>query len=164
MQPKKLSILALFSTLALIISAVESTLPPLVPIPGIKLGLANIVTLVLLRRFTAKDALLVLTVRILLSSLLFGQAVSLLYSLAGGLLSLFFMNLTNRLLKGGYLGLTSITGGISHNIGQITIALLLTQVPGVLAYLPFLVLSGILTGLFTGLCAHFMLKFLPDRL
>ncbi len=164
MHTRNLSILALFSALALIISGLESALPPLVPLPGIRLGLANIVTLVLLYRYTAKDALLVLTVRILLSSLLFGQAVSLLYSLAGGLLSLLVMNGGNKLLNRHYLGLTSILGGISHNIGQITVALLLTQVPGVLAYLPFLMLSGILTGLFTGLCAHFMLKFLPKKL
>ncbi|MCM1412605.1 MAG: Gx transporter family protein, partial [Lachnospiraceae bacterium] len=85
---KKLTVLALFTTLSLAIYAVESVIPPLVPIPGIKLGLANIITLILLRNASAKDALLVLTARILLSALLFGHALSLLYSLAGGGLSL----------------------------------------------------------------------------
>ena len=82
MPVKKVTLLALFTTLSLAIYAIESAVPPLVPIPGIKLGLANIVTLVLLRHFSARDAALVLLARILLSALLFGQALSLLYSLA----------------------------------------------------------------------------------
>lgn len=152
----RLAVLALLTTLSLAVYAIESAIPPLVPIPGIKLGLANIITLVILSNGSGKDALLVLFVRILLSSLCFGQAVSLLYSLAGGLLCFLAMWLANRALQGHCLFLTSIFGAIFHNLGQIGIALLLTQTPGVLAYLPFLAISGIVTGLFTGLCAGFL--------
>lgn len=91
MSVKKLTLLSLFTTLSLAVYAAESALPPLAPVPGMKLGLANIVTLILLRHFSWKDAAAVLTARIALSALLFGQALSLLYSLAGGLLSLAVM-------------------------------------------------------------------------
>lgn len=153
---RRLTVLGLFTTLALAVFAIESMLPPLVPIPGIKLGLANIITLVVLYNDSGKDAFLVLLARILLSTLLFGQAMSLLYSLAGGLLCFGAMYLANKLLEGQFLFLTSILGAIFHNLGQISVALLLTSTPGVLSYLPFLLLSGMVTGLFTGLCAGFI--------
>lgn len=156
----KLTTLALFAALALAVYGVESLLPPPVPIPGIKLGLSNIITLVVLEKYSQRDAFYVLLVRILLSALLFGQAVSLLYSLAGGILCLIGMSLTRRLLLGHFLPLVSIMGALCHNIGQLITALLLTASSGVLAYLPFLILSGILTGVFTGCCAHFMLRLL----
>ena len=114
MRTKKLTFLALFTTLSLAIYAAESALPPLAPIPGLKLGLANIITLVLLRHFSVRDALLVLLARILLSALLFGQALSLLYSLAGGLFSLLVMALTMKLLQKKFLFLTGATGGLDR--------------------------------------------------
>ena len=95
MHVKKLTVLALFTTLSLAVYAVESAIPPLVPIPGIKLGLANIITLILLQNASAKDALMVLAARILLSSLLFGNVLSLLYSLCGGGLSLLALMVTS---------------------------------------------------------------------
>lgn len=164
MPVKKLTTLALYTTLSLAVYAVESAIPPLVPIPGIKPGLANIITLILLRRFSLKDTCLVLLARILLSALLFGQAVSLLYSLAGGALSLLAMFLTGRLLGRRMLFLTGAMGGLTHNLGQLLTALALTATPGVLAYLPFLMLSGILTGLFTGLAAAFSERFLLSHI
>ncbi len=86
MPVKKLTHLAFFTAISMSIYAIESAIPPLVPIPGIKLGLANIITLILLHFYSRRDTLLVLLARIILSSLLFGQAISLVYSLAGGLL------------------------------------------------------------------------------
>ena len=158
---QRITILSLLAAIALALYAVESTLPPIVPIPGIKLGLANIITLVVLWKYSARDAFFVLLVRILLATMFFGQAVSLLYSLSGGLLCLLAMLIVKRLLHGHYLFLASMTGAIFHNLGQITVALLLTGVPAVLVYLPFLLLSGLVTGLFIGLCARFTLRFLP---
>lgn len=158
MQIRKLTTLALYTTLALIIYSVESLIPPLVPIPGIKLGLSNIITLVVLTKYSPKDTLFLLTARILLSTFLFGQAMSLLYSLAGGLLSFVAMVPVQHLLQKHFIYLTAIVGALFHNIGQLLVAFLLTSVPGVLTYLPFLIVSAVLTGLFTGLCAHFTLK------
>lgn len=160
MSVKKLTTLSLFTTISLAVYAIESAIPPLVPLPGIKLGLANIVTLVLLRRFRARDALTVLCCRILLSALLFGQALSLLYSFAGGLASLLVMWLVMKLLQKKWIFLTGAMGGLTHNMGQLLTAWAVTATAGVFAYLPFLVLSGVITGLFTGLCAGFLDKYL----
>lgn len=160
MKINRLTTLAMFTTLALIIFTIESMIPPLVPIPGIKLGLANMITLVLLHNYSAKDAFLVLFMRILLSSFFFGQALSLLYSLAGGCLCFVAMVLLHRILGGHFQYLTSMFGALFHNLGQLAIALLITEVSGVLVYLPFLLLSGLITGLFTGLCAHLIQRYL----
>ncbi len=160
MHLKKLTTLGFFTTIALIIFAAETMLPPLLPLPGIKLGLANIVTLLLLRDFSPKDAVLVLAARILLSAFFFGQALSLLYSLAGGVLCLLAMWTANQLFDGHFLFLTSIAGALAHNAGQLLTAYFITRTHGILSYLPFLLLSGIVTGLFTGLCAHFARKYL----
>lgn len=164
MSVKKLSALALFTTLSLAVFAIESAIPPLVPIPGIKLGLANIITLIILRHFSAREAFLVLISRILLSALLFGQALSLLYSLAGGLCSLLVMAFIMKLLQKKLIFLTGAMGGLTHNMGQLAVALAITATPGVIAYLPFLVLSGILTGIFTGFCADFAGRYLERHL
>lgn len=164
MSLRKLTTLALYATLSLAVYAIESAIPPLVPLPGIRLGLANIVTLVLLQRYTAKDAFLVLIVRILLSALLFGQALSLLYSLAGGIPAFAVMYAANRLLQKKLPFLTGALGGLSHNLGQLLAAFAVTATAGVFAYLPYLAVSGILTGLFTGLCAHFAKQYLLSRL
>lgn len=160
MRTRKLTVLALFATLALAIYFAESLLPPIVPIPGVKLGLANIMTLLVLHLYTARDAAAVLSARILLSALLFGQAMSLFYSLCGGLLCLAAMALSCRLLHRRFPELTSILGGVFHNVGQLLAAWLITAVPGVLVYLPYLLISGAVTGLFTGLCARFALRYL----
>lgn len=160
MRTRRLTTLALFATLALAIYSLESLLPPVVPIPGIKLGLANIITLLVLHLYRARDAALVLLVRILLSALLFGQGLSLLYSICGGLLCFIAMTFSCCLLHRHFPELTSILGGIFHNAGQLLIALLITGVPAVLACLPYLLISGIATGLFTGLCARFALRYL----
>ncbi|MBQ7933663.1 MAG: Gx transporter family protein [Lachnospiraceae bacterium] len=161
MRIQKLTTLALFTTLALGIYAVESALPAMIPIPGIKPGLANIITLVLLHRYSAKDTLTVLLARILLSTLLFGQAMSLLYSLAGGLACLALMYPISRLLHQKHIYITGIMGALAHNMAQLLVAFGITQVAGVFVYCPFLLLSGIVTGCFTGLCCHFLLKYLP---
>ncbi len=160
MSLRKLTALAVYATLALAVYAIESAVPPLVPLPGIKLGLANVVTLILLQQYTAKDAFLVLTVRILLSALLFGQALSLLYSLAGGIVSFAVMCPSNRLLRRKLPFLTGALGGLSHNLAQLLTAYAVTSTAGVLVYLPYMAASGILAGLFTGLCAHFAGRYL----
>lgn len=159
-QTKKLTFLAVFTTLALGLYAVESMLPSLIPIAGIKLGLANIITLIILKNFSVREAFPVLMMRILIASFLFGQFISLLYSLTGGIFCLFIMTFISRLLQGRFLFLTGIFGALFHNIGQLLVALILTRSPAVLTYLPFFILSSVITGLFTGLCAHFAQKYL----
>lgn len=156
MNTKKLTTLSLLTALSLILFIIESAIPPLIPIPGIKLGLANIITLFILSQGSFRDAAMVLFVRIVLSSVFAGQAVYFLYSIAGGVCCLLAMAGMNWFLQKRFLYLTSIIGAIFHNIGQITAACLIVQSFSMTAYLPVLLLSGILTGLFTGLCSHYL--------
>ena len=161
---KKLTILALLTTLALGLYWVESLLPTLVPIPGIKLGLANIITLIILKNFSLREAFPVLLMRILIATFLFGQFISLFYSLSGGILCMLAMYFITKLLNGHFLFLTSIFGALFHNLGQLLVALLLTKSLAVFTYLPFFILSAVITGLFTGLCAHYAQKYLGEFL
>ena len=111
-----------------------------------------------------REAFQVLLMRIFIATFLFGQFVSLVYSLVGGIFCLFAMTLILKLLKGHFLFLISIFGALFHNLGQLLVALLLTKSMAVLTYLPFFILSAFVTGLFTGLCAHFAQKYLGDFL
>jgi heptaprenyl diphosphate synthase len=156
---KFLTQLSLLTALSLGIYGLESLLPPLFPIPGMKLGLANIITLVALRRYGPKSTALVLFVRCLLAALLFGQMLSLAYSLAGGFVCLLAELLIDRLLKQKALYLTSSFGGLFHNLGQLAVACLITASAAPLTFLPYLIIAGILTGCFVGLCSHFLLRF-----
>lgn len=164
LSTKKITILALFTTLALGLYWVESLLPVPVPIPGIKLGLANIITLIILKNFSIREAFWVLIIRIFIVTFLFGQFISLFYSLSGGILCLFSMQVIHHMLKGHFLFLTGIFGALFHNLGQLCVAMVLTSSIAPLSYLPFLILSGTITGLFTGLCAHYAQKYLGQFL
>lgn len=158
MNVKKLVQLSLFTVIAVTIFMIEAALPALSPIQGIKLGLANIVTLVLLLYYSPGDVFLVLLVRILLASILGGQMLSFIYSLSGGILCFLAMVVCNGLLHKQYIFITSIFGGLFHNIGQLLAAFLLLRSWGIVVYVPTLLISGMITGLFTGLCAYFFHK------
>lgn len=158
---KQIAVLAMFAALSFGIYALETLIPNPIPIPGIKLGLSNIIILIVLQRYGFRDASLVLTVRLLLSCLLFGTLLSLLYSAVGGFLCLFAEILLCKLFKDKVIFITSAFGALFHNIGQLTVALIVTRTLGVLVYTPYLLIAGILTGLISGLCAFFVLKKLP---
>ncbi|MGN0277515.1 MAG: Gx transporter family protein [Hominisplanchenecus sp.] len=155
MKVKHMTFLAMYTTIALTIFVVESMIPPLAPIPGIKLGLANVVTLWLLYYTSWKDAGIVLLMRILIASMVTGQMVSFCYSLCGGLCCFAAMSLLFRVLGKQYMVFISIIGALFHNLGQILIAVLILQSLSILTYLPFLIISAILTGTFTGFAAWF---------
>lgn len=156
MKTKKLAVLALLTATALILFMVESLLPAFVPIPGVKLGLSNIITVCVLFLFGWKQALAVLLVRVVLGSILTGQTGALPYSLGGGLLSLGAVSLLRPLLNRRQLWIAGMLGAVFHNVGQMAVAVLLTQTVSLLVYLPVLILCGLFTGLFTGLCAQFL--------
>ena len=145
------------TAIALIIFVVEAQLPPLVPVPGIKMGLANIVTLVTLVWYGRREAFLVLVLRIVMGSIFAGQIMSLLYSLAGGIMCFAVMSLAIRPLK-NRLWIVSVLGAIAHNFGQIIVAVLVTSTWQIVMYLPILIFSAVLTGTFTGLVAGFIVK------
>ena len=159
---KKMAMLALMTTIALIIFVIESAIPPLVPIPGIKLGLANIVTLILIMNKMPKEAGIILLMRIILASIFAGQIMSFLFSFLGGFFCLAAMICVHKFTGNQYIWFTSIVGAIAHNIGQLVAAIITLRSLYVLYYAPFLLVSGIITGLFTGLCAWFFHKYIPD--
>lgn len=157
METKKLTRLALLAAIALGLYVLEAQLPSPIPIAGVKLGLSNIVTVYAVFRFGPWEALGILLVRVLLGSMFTGQMMALVYSLAGGLLSLGGMLLLRRILTERQIWIASVFGGIFHNIGQILVAIWVTGTPSIAVYLPVLILSGLAAGLFTGLTAQYML-------
>ena len=148
--------MALLTAVALTIFMVEAQLPPLAPIPGIKLGLANIVTVWAMFALGPVDALMILLARILLGSLFSGQLMTMLYSLSGGMLCYLSMLLLRRLLTDRQIWVGSIIGAMAHNIGQLLTASVVMGTGAVWYYCPVLMISGILTGAFTGLAAQFL--------
>ncbi len=156
MELKRIARNAVLTAIALTIFMVEAQIPALVPIPGVKLGLANIVTVVAMFAYGPGDALMILLVRVFLGSVFSGQITTLFYSLAGGLLCFCAAALLKKLLTDQQIWVASVIGAVFHNIGQIIVAILMTSTPGIIVYLPILMVSGILAGLFTGLCAQFL--------
>ncbi len=156
MTVKRLSVNALLTAIALGIFVLEAQLPSLTPIPGIKLGLSNLVTLFALVYLSGKDALMILIARILLGALFAGNPSLLFYSLTGGLASLLIEFLLLRKNTSSFLWGISAIGALTHNTVQILVAVLLTRTPAVLSYLPILWISGVITGLFTGFCIFYL--------
>ena len=150
---KKTAYLGLFLALALICSYIESLIPFYFGIPGVKLGLTNIVVVMMLYCIGAKEALLISLLRIVLAGFMFGNMFSILYSLAGGILSFLIMYLLKR-----YTGLhvisISAAGGISHNIGQLFVAALVVENYNILYYASVLIIAGIITGIMIGIVAQ----------
>ena len=149
--------MALLTAIALTIFMAEAQLPNPVPVPGIKLGLANIVTVYAMFALGPRDTLMILLSRILLGSIFSGQMMTFFYSLAGGLLCYCSMLLLRRLLSPRQIWICSVIGAAFHNIGQLLAAIALARTPSLVIYLPFLLLGGMTAGLFTGLCAQFLL-------
>ncbi len=158
---RHIALLGITTSLALIFAYVEVLLPPLVSaVPGIKMGLANIVILFVLYRFGWKRAALVSALRILLASLLFGSFTAFLYSAAGAFLSLVGMALLKRVDVLSPVGV-SVAGGVLHNVGQILMAMLLLTTTELLYYLVVLVITGTLSGVLIGIAGGLIVKRLP---
>ncbi len=156
-KTQKLTSLALTVAVAMLLSFIESRIPALVAIPGVKLGLANIAVMFALYRFGAKEAAFVSLTRVVLISLLFGNFVSLLYGLSGGALSLCLMIILKMFTPLSPLGV-SVSGGVAHNIGQICVACLILDTASIAYYLPVLILTGTLSGIVIGICAAVLIK------
>lgn len=160
---KKTALLGMLISLALIASYIETLIPIPIPIQGVKLGLANLIILIVLKLYGVREGLLVNILRILLAGFLFGSFSTILYSLAGGLFSFAVMAL---LLKLNFFSLTgvSIVGGVCHNMGQLALAILVLDSVSLLYYMPVLLISGLITGLLIGIGTEQVLKRLPGLL
>ena len=133
MKAKNIAAFGVYVALAMIFSYIELQIPPLVAIPGIKLGLPNVVIIIALYKFGWKEAIVINVLRVLLVSVLFGTVLSLLYSVAGAILSLFVMIILKK-SKIFSTVLVSVFGAISHNIGQITVAIFVLETSELLYY------------------------------
>ncbi len=149
---KRLTTLALLLSVAMILSYVESLIPPLVAIPGVKLGLSNIASLFALLTLGPLAAVSVSLVRVFLSALLFGNAMALIFSLSGAVLSLLVMIVFSRLSVFSPVGI-SILGAVAHNAGQIIAACIVLRTSAIIYYLAPLVISGTLAGIVIGTVA-----------
>ena len=153
----KVAYLGVFTALALIFSYVETLIPINFGIPGVKLGLANLIIVIALYKMRLREVYLLSIVRVLLSGFIFGNYFSIIYSLAGGLLSLTVMAVFKR--KDGFsiMGI-SIAGGVFHNVGQLIVAMLVVETFSVAYYVPVLLIAGMITGLLIGIVSNEMLK------
>ena len=163
MQPKKLTLCGMLTALAIVLSLAERLFPldAIVPVPGVKLGLANVVTLFALTRLSVRDVVAILLCRVALSSLLMGSVTAFLFSLFGGLLALAVMGLLLR-AEGKFCSVlgVSVAGAAAHNIGQIIAAVIWMKTGAVIAYLPLLLVMSVPLGLVTGLTAAVVLSHL----
>ena len=155
---------AVLAAVALVLFVVEAQIPPVVPIPGVKLGLANIVTVWALMRIGAPDALGISLVRIALGSLFTGTLPSFIFSLSGGLLAFVAILLLKKLLRENQIFVAGVLGAIFHNAGQLIAAAIMYGTASVFVWSPVLILSGIVTGLFTGLIAQLLAKKIPKSI
>ena len=157
MKTKKLALLALSVALAMILSFVESQIPAFVAIPGVKVGLANIVVVFALYRIGWKEALLISGVRVFLVSVLFGSTASLFYSAAGATVSFAGMLILKKTDRFSCTAV-SVAGGVLHNVGQTAMACLILETDVIRYYLPFLILSGTIAGIAIGVISAVMIR------
>ena len=152
MNTKKITALSLAVALSMVLSFVEALVPPFVAVPGVKIGLANVVTVFLIYIYGWREAGCVSLIRVALSSLLFGSPVSFIYSLAGAVLSFFVMVLIKRVRLFSVIGV-SVLGGVFHNVGQVIAACLIMENAAIAAYLVPLLISGTVAGIAVGTLA-----------
>ena len=153
----KLTRMALLTAIALTIFMVEAQIPALVPVPGVKLGLSNIITVFAVFAMGPKEAAAILFARIFLGAIFAGNFSTIFYSAAGGALAIAVTILLRKLLTKKQLWVAGVLGAIAHSIGQMAMAIAITQTVGLVSYLPVMILCSVVTGLFTGLCAQFLL-------
>ena len=157
---KKVARMGVFIALAMIFSYIEVLIPFNFGIPGVKLGIANIVTVTSLYIFSTGEAFGISVIRIVLMGILFGNGMSLLYSLAGGLLSFLAMWIGKKINWFSIMGV-SVAGGVFHNVGQILAVMLVMKNTIFVAYLPVLFVAGIVTGYLIGLLANKIIELSP---
>ena len=154
MKTKRLTLMALLLSIALIVFVIELRIPPIVPIPGIKLGLANSIILFSLFTMKKSETMMIIVLRVIIGNVYAGSIMSMMYSLSGALVCFVMMCLVSKFVNQEQVWICSICGAIGHNIGQILIAVAVTQTVSIFMYLPVLMLSAIITGLITGLIAQ----------
>lgn len=154
---KKIALCGVLTALAMIFSYIESVIPVPIPVPGIKLGVANIAVITILYVLGVKEAIVINLLRIVLTSLLFGNVNSFLFSISGAALSLAIMIIMKKLDFFSCIGV-SVCGGVMHNIGQIIAAVFIMGSEAIVFYLPVLIVSGVFTGVVIGVVSGIVAK------
>ena len=157
MKPKKLVLLALLTAIALTVFLIEAQIPPIVPIPGVRLGLANIVTVFAVFAIGSREGAAVLLCRIFLGAVFAGNFSTILYSAAGGFCAIAVTVGMKKLLTTRQLWVAGALGAMAHNIGQMAAAVAISQTPSLVIYLPLLLAIAIVTGSLPGLSAQILL-------
>ncbi|MDD6036582.1 MAG: Gx transporter family protein [Lachnospiraceae bacterium] len=161
---KKIALLGLCTAVALVLAYIEVLLPPLFnAVPGIKIGLPNIIIIFVLYRFGFKEAAVVSLVRMIAVSFMFGNLMALIYSLAGAFLSMLVMVILKKMRFLSVVGV-SVAGGVFHNVGQILAAMLLLGTTELGYYLIVLTVTGTVSGIFVGLCGAIIVQQIPKKL
>ena len=158
MRTKKLTLMALLAAVALILFTVEAQIPALIPIAGVKIGLSNIVTVFAVFALGAWEGVAILAVRIFLGAIFSGNFSTIFYSAAGGALAILVTIALRKILTHKQIWVVGCLAAIAHSLGQMAMAILLSGTPGLAIYLPVMIACSIITGLFTGLCAQFLLN------
>ena len=158
MKTKKLTQMAMLTAIALTIFMVEAQIPALVPVPGVKIGLSNIVTVFAVFAMGPKEAAAILFARVFLGAIFAGNFSTIFYSAAGGALAILVTIFLRKILTEKQLWVAGIMGAIAHSVGQMAMAIAITQTVGLVSYLPIMIVCSIITGLFTGFCAQFLLN------
>ncbi len=154
---KKITLIGLLTALSMILSYIEALIPPFIAVPGVKIGLANLIIVFALYKLDTRSALLISLLRVFLSSLLFGNLLTLGYSLAGAVFSLLLMIIFKRLKFFSETGV-SIIGGVSHNVAQIAVAGFLMETVQIIYYLPALIIVGCVTGAVIGIGGALLIR------
>ena len=158
MSAKRITTMGLLTAVALIIFVIEAQIPPMAPVPGVKLGLANIITVYAMFALGPRDTFMILMVRIVLGSVFAGSLMSMLFSLGGGICCFLVMLLLRRILSQDQIWICSVIGAMAHGIGQMAVTVAVYRTGQLLIYLPVLMLSGMIAGAFTGMFAQLVVK------
>lgn len=162
-KTRKLALMAMFTAASLIVFVIESQIPAPIPVPGVKLGLANVVTLIAMVMLGRREAGLILLVRIAMGSMFTGGVSAFIFSIAGAALAYAVMCLTIRPFSKNLLWVVSVFGAAAHNFGQLAAAVLITKTSALFVYAPVLLASAVVTGLFTGFAATYLVGRLDKR-
>lgn len=157
-KTKRLAFMALLTAMALTIFVLEAQIPAPVPVPGVKLGLSNVITLTAMLLLGRKEAGVVLILRIIMGAMFTGSPAALIYSISGGLLAYITMCILIGLFPEKLVWVVSAVAAVTHNAGQLIAAALVVKTPGLLYYAPILAASGIVTGIFTGIAAIYLVR------
>ena len=155
---KTLTKMAMLTAISMIVFLIEAQIPLPIAVPGVKLGIANVITLFAIWTIGWKEAGAILAVRIVLGNLIVGNVMGMLFSLAGGVLCWLIMSLMKPMLRRNQIWIMSMFGALGHNAGQLVVAVVVSGTASIAWYAPVLVLAGLVTGFFTGQCTQAVLN------